>query len=96
MSERVKHTPGPWQAIAERGPLVRDGNVWWRIYTVVGVDSTFIAECGRTADAAPSERAADAANARLIAAGPTMYEFIARKAQEGDADAAAIIAAVNN
>lgn len=71
MSE-AKHTPGPWQAIAESGPLVRDGNTWWRIYTDDGDDSEFVAEVGRTADAKPHERAADAANARLIAAAPDL------------------------
>lgn len=34
------------------------------------------------------------ANARLIAACPTMYAYIAKKAQDGDADAARILAAL--
>jgi hypothetical protein len=38
-------------------------------------------------------RAAEvAANARLIAASPTMYDYIAAKAKDGDEDAARIIA----
>jgi hypothetical protein len=32
--------------------------------------------------------------ARLIAAGPTMYDYIAAKAKDGDEDAARIIAAI--
>lgn len=38
--------------------------------------------------------AAGPANARLIAASPTLYEFVAKKAAEGDRDAAALIAAI--
>ncbi len=34
------------------------------------------------------------ANAHLIAACPTMYDYIAKKAAEGDEDAAKIIAAI--
>ena len=34
------------------------------------------------------------ANARLIAASPTLYAYVARKAADGDRDAAEIIAAI--
>ena len=34
------------------------------------------------------------ANARLIAASPTLYDYVAKKAAEGDADAARIIASI--
>ena len=36
------------------------------------------------------------ANARLIANAPTMYSFILDKAQNGDSDAKAIIASIDN
>lgn len=35
------------------------------------------------------------ANARLIAASPTMYDFISRRAAEGDAEARKIMEAVD-
>lgn len=39
-----------------------------------------------------SSREVQFADARLIAASPTLFEFVAKKASEGDADAARIIA----
>lgn len=36
------------------------------------------------------------ANARLIAASPTMFEYIVRRASEGDSEAAAIVREVSD
>ena len=43
----------------------------------------------------PEDDQQDIANARLIAASPTMYAYLERKANEGDGEAAAIVEAIN-
>lgn len=81
-----KHTPGPWfihpdvdhpyEIQIAAGPLDDEG-----------CPEVWVAECfGGLSD---GEREA---NARLIAASPSLYEFVSRKASEGDEDAARLIA----
>ena len=83
-----KHTPGPWQAHAPRGRLTR-----WLIESPESKDrkfDTWVASiyCAE----APYEQAP---NARLIEASPTMFEYITKKAEEGDAEAKRIVEAIN-
>ena len=67
-----------------RGPWVVHGPT---AYCVSGPDGGFV---GRADTTRPEWEA----NLRLMAAAPTMYEYIARKAQEGDPDAQKIVALV--
>lgn len=85
MSES-KHTPGPWEIAAERPPETSAEWLWigpagWktRVARVVVYDG---------------EQREQQANARLIAACPTMYDYIAKRAADGDADAQAIVEAI--
>ena len=79
MSE-TKHTPGPWRYNIETG--------YRKIDVVTAENANLIAELPFSGSMAPE------ANARLIAACPTMYAYIAKKAQDGDADATRILAAL--
>lgn len=93
-----KHTPGPWKiawpdwddewefyhdpdAGDYEGSASIDGEGWSQLAKVTVMVNGEEDEAGK-------------ANARLIAASPTMYEYIARKAQEGDTDAQAIISGI--
>ncbi len=70
-------TPGPWRVeIDKYGPL-----------DVVGADGEFVA---RAAWRHRNEK--DAANARLIAAAPEMYEYIKVRAERGEETARRLIA----
>lgn len=78
----MKHTPGPWTATGGYAPTVKAGD------TLLCVPSARADSIGgRQLDELQ-------ANAHLIAACPTMYEFIAQKAREGDERAKEIIAAI--
>lgn len=83
MSER-KHTPtpGPWR-VNKYGSI---GAGERGTEPIVAMVEPFYSVDKRHGD--------HAANARLIAACPTMYAYIAKKAQDGDADAARILAAL--
>ena len=78
----IAFTPGPWEFEAEpvMGVFVHDAE---GTVAEIMCDQTRIDD--RTA----------IANARLIAECPTMYEYIAAKANQGDADAARIVARIN-
>lgn len=86
-----KATPGPW---AWYGPTRGEGLTFTHEAHVgpgEGNDA-----CGPIAAVSGDDDEEAVANARLIAACPTMYEFIRKEAQEGDADAAAIIATITD
>lgn len=94
----MAHTKGPWHYA--RFNWRRE---WQERYWYVHGDTQICDEDMHTSSVAVCVVEGNATshpvcedNARLISASPTMYEFIARKAQEGDADAAAIIAAIGN
>lgn len=70
------HTPGPWHVCGGSHPD-----------KVLAADSNLIADCSHP-NRPPHF---GEANARLIAAAPTMYSYIAKKAAEGDSDAKDII-----
>lgn len=84
------HTPGPWAAAA-----APSGIVGWPVVGPNGrmiCDVSIINRCGN----APLDQFSAyydecEANARLIAASPTMFDYIARRAAAGDSDAAAIL-----
>ena len=66
----------------------------WRVgldkNSVRDSDEGYIADCqNRFADKTTVE-----ANARLIAASPSLYDFVKSKADHGDADAAQLIASI--
>lgn len=82
------HTPGPWTVVTD-GAMTR----------VVGPDvGERIATILRTRDPSNDSRwtpEAVAANARLIAAAPTLYGFAERRAAEGDEEAATILRTIH-
>ena len=87
-----KHTPGPWIARKEpRNPYpdppgdkwtVRAAGYWW-------VADIFPFARGWQDDSESK------ANALLIAASPTMYDYLASRARSGDSKAASILADIN-
>lgn len=74
-----KHTPGPWNIYFNS----QDDFVIRKMFAD-GQESHVVARCH-----------SGAANARLIAAAPRMYEKIESIARTGDADAIAILEAIN-
>ena len=78
----MTHTPRPWRTEPE--PQLH--NDW----VVLDNDNTYIAYIPEVTTA--EERA----NARLIAASPTMYEYIKSRAREGDEDALDILEEIND
>jgi len=81
MKDQPKHTPGPWFAKRAGG----DGYFEW----YVGRDGE---NCSIAEDIAdPMTRDPSEANARLIAAAPTLYEFAQAKARGGDLTAKAML-----
>lgn len=80
----ARHTEGPWG-------IKRD---WFGSYTV---RDYIVAEHGYTVAGVVNSNgyAQNEANAHLIAAAPTMRDYIAKKAAEGDAEAMAILEATH-
>ena len=70
-----KHTPGPWQYENHSPNRIMTTNN----ATVAAVYGGFVGT------------AEQVSNVRLITAAPTMYEYIAKRAVDGDQDAEAII-----
>lgn len=79
----VRHTPGPWRIGA--GPTTGKP-------CIEAADGTWI--CGQIINQSNME-SEGAANARLIAASPTMANYIQRKADEGDEEAQRIMEAIH-
>ena len=91
----TEHTPGPWQVIIDD-----DGNPLSGRPSVFAADEYdcsivhwdgFVQEYFRSARGDKEIHA----NARLIAAAPTKADYIAKKAAEGDVDAAQIMGAIH-
>ena len=88
MEQKAAHTPGPW-LIEWNAAQGGEGHYI--------TDSKDMVELSRIAavlfhdDAVGETRA----NARLIAASPTMYDYLVERAQSGDARAASIVEAIN-
>ena len=88
MKQKAAHTPAPW-LIEWNAAQGGEGHYI--------TDSKDMAELSRIAavlfhDDADGETRA---NARLIAASPTMYDYLVERAQSGDARAASIVEAIN-
>ena len=88
MEQKAAHTPGPW-LIEWNAAQGGEGHYI--------TDSKDMGELSRIAmvlfhDDADGETRA---NARLIAASPTMYDYLVERAQSGDARAASIVEAIN-
>ena len=66
----------------------------WKIDYGYNRSINFIGPCVPDQYAGSSWLRVTEANARLIAASPTMYEYINQRANEGDAHAAKIIASI--
>jgi hypothetical protein len=80
---KTKHTPAPWYWQYLQGRRVRLTTNAADVFTaaLTDIDDAYID--------------IDEADARLIAAAPTMYDYIKAKADAGDAEAQAIMEAVN-
>lgn len=77
MSENVKPTPGPWTATKSINPGI------WHINS----------PCGDMGDIAIVwQRGPSETNAFLITAAPDMFEYAKRRAEDGDAEAIALVA----
>ena len=88
MEQKAAHTPGPWliewnAAQGGEGHYIKDINDMWELSRIAAV---------LFHDDADGETHA---NARLIAASPTMYDYLVERAQSGDARAASIVEAIN-
>lgn len=88
MEQKAEHTPAPW-LIEWNAAQGGEGHYI--------TDSKDMVELSRIAavlfhDDADGETRA---NARLIAASPTMYDYLVERAQSGDARAASIVEAIN-
>ena len=88
MEQKAAHTPGPWQiewnvAQGGEGHYITDNNDMGELSRIAAV---------LFHDDADGETRA---NARLIAASPTMYDYLVERAQSGDARAASIVEAIN-
>lgn len=82
----TKHTPGPWKV--EKELTSRSGA--WLIAMDAGDRGRGIA-IAETVPATGKEMA----NARLIAASPTMFDYIIARSALGDAEASAILESIN-
>lgn len=80
------HTPGPWHVSAGSSP----GNPRVIVESDAGLPVCALSLRGVQGDTRRME-----ANARLIAAAPTMYEYIASSASNGCAEARKIMEAIN-
>ena len=88
MEQKAAHTPGPWQiewnvAQGGEGHYITDSNDMGELSRIAAV---------LFHDDADGETRA---NARLLAASPTMYDYLVERAQSGDARAASIVEAIN-
>ena len=86
MEQKAAHTPGPWKFGKEL--TARSGE--WLVSFNAGSKGRGIAIAETRAGSGNEE-----ANARLIAASPTMYDYLVERAQSGDARAASIVEAIN-
>lgn len=92
---KASFTPGPWRWCGRyllQDRKDSDGNAITNPYSTpcgypIADDGSSGGEYNATIDT-------DSPNARLIAACPKMFEYISKRAQEGDEDAAEIIASI--
>jgi hypothetical protein len=81
MNENAKHTPGPWlshpHVNTDSKVVHHDGE---NIYTATGLIAKTTGDLKE-----------HSANAALIAASPLMYDFITKKASDGDKEAKSML-----
>lgn len=99
MEQKAAHTAGPWSLTTvptsvgschKVGPFparVPDGAPTFACVYAEGIRIGIDDELPHAIELA--------ANARLIAASPTMYDYLVERAQSGDARAASIVEAIN-
>jgi hypothetical protein len=90
---KAGHTPGPWSVKRGEGrysdQLYVESNIHSTPTVISGKDqivqlTSFRDDHGREVEA----------NARLIAASPSLFDYVARKASEGDPEAVKLVEAV--
>lgn len=86
-----KFTPGPWR-ISEQSPTIVK-----RDFREIGCEGgeLICSTSGHDNSGFFPSTAEGLANALLIAAAPTMYEFVAKKAAAGDSEAAKLLESIN-
>ena len=82
MEQKAAHTPAPWHF---KKLDMHDG----------GHVVMFTAQNGQRTHRLDCAGEFKEADARLIAASPTMYDYLVERAQSGDARAASIVEAIN-
>ena len=82
MEQKAAHTPAPWHF---KKLAMHDG----------GHVVMFTAQNGQRTHRLDCAGEFKEADARLIAASPTMYDYLVERAQSGDARAASIVEAIN-
>ena len=82
MEQKAAHTPGPWHF--RKLALYDDSHL-----------VMFTTQNGQRAHRLDFLGEFKEADARLIAASPTMYDYLVERAQSGDARAASIVEAIN-
>ena len=88
MEQKAAHTPAPWIADLGEAYRVRAQQDGGQVAIMMNLKGRHGLAGRRSGDEV-------AANARLIAASPTMYDYLVERAQSGDARAASIVEAIN-
>ena len=82
---KAKHTPGPWVVSDQGVGFEVDSNDGWQVAQAQQ----------RPEDGRGKPSSVRLANARLIAAAPTMADYIKRRADAGDSEADKIVRAIH-
>lgn len=88
MEQKAAHTPAPWIADLGEAYRVRAQQDGGQVAIMMNLKGQHGLAGRRSGDEV-------AANAHLIAASPTMYDYLVERAQSGDARAASIVEAIN-
>lgn len=94
----AKHTPGPWSVVYYDAGDKDEWNDCPSIEAPEDQDCAVVHWAGfkqRYWTSARGDQRQIDANARLIAAAPTMHDYVAKRAAEGCTEAASILEAVN-
>lgn len=86
----TKHTPGNWFV----GETHKDDEGYTEIAVMASVDGRMVAPAVVVLQF-PNVPGMQEANARLIAAAPTMYDFIEQRAAQGDQEAIQILGGIH-
>lgn len=91
-----KHTPGPWRAFFNQPD--KSGAVTCSIYAEPDMSNPhrgYVADVYRNYVGSFIDDEEFRANARLIAASPLLYDFVAKRASEGDTEAIALVESIH-